>query len=558
LQQIEDIPPGAARPLQGSLDASRGRPSADVPVVFQPTRGHGRRILDTPFSVETFDFFEGIARDPTRAFYAAHRDEFKQFVYTPFRSLFKRIIEGLPDSITDTLDSRHDLFSRIPKNDFGRGGAWPFYWAALHVPGESRIESPQLFMWINETILGLGFSLGVRGTEYEQRLQRNLADNEAELATLLPEAFDGADLSFGDHEPGEPGADFSEWLADITGIGPRVESSVRRDELLTSSEVDLASLGVDTFTKLFPLVILSLSDTPMPAVRRYLQVPEAKAAPLESQPHYPLTECAADTGFSEQRLAGWVRAIERHGQAIVYGPPGTGKTFVAEHVARHLIGGADGFMDLLQFHPAYAYEDFMQGIRPQVTEEGSLDYRMVPGRFMEFCRRAERRKGRCVLILDEINRANLSRVFGELMYLMEYRGRSIPLAGGERFRIPENLRMLGTMNTADRSIALVDHALRRRFAFLPLYPDFDVLRTFHLETGFDPEPLIRVLTALNSAIGDRHYEIGISYFMRPDIASELQEIWSTQVEPYLEEYFFDQPAKPEAFRWAEVRSQLEA
>src|SRR5690606_31193687 len=139
-------------------------------------------------------------------------------------------------------------------------------------------------------------------------------------------------------------------------------------------------------------------------------------------------------------------------------PPGTGKTYLAQRLARFLIGTGDGFVDLVQFHPAYAYEDFIQGIRPVAQPDGSLSYEMTPGRFLQFCAEARRREGPCVLIIDEINRANLSRVFGELMYLLEYRDQEIPLAGGGVFSIPTNVRLLGTMNTADRSVALVDHA----------------------------------------------------------------------------------------------------
>lgn len=510
------------------------------------------------FMPETFDFFEGISREPTKAFYSAHKEAFREFVDGPFRLLFRRIVGELPATITDLLDTKRDLFSRIPKNDFGRGGAWDFYWAALHAPGESRIQSPQLYMSMNRNELGLGFAFGTRGTEYEERFLQNLDDNETELGELLSASFDGAALTFGSREMDQPVDDLATWLADPAALGAQARRSVPREELLGQELNDLVLLGVDTFKRLFPLMILALMDSPMTAVRSYLDVPEVGEAPIGLQPAYPLADCASDTHLAEEQLASWVRAIERHGQAIVYGPPGTGKTFVSEHLARHLVGGTDGFMDLVQFHPSYSYEDFMQGIRPSVTEEGSLDYSMVPGRFMEFCRRADLRDGRCVLVIDEINRANLARVFGELMYLMEYRERWIPLAGGERFHIPQNVRILGTMNTADRSIALVDHALRRRFAFLPLYPDFDVLRAFHGTTAYDPEPLIGVVTSLNTAIGDRHYEIGISFFMRTGIEDDLPDIWLTQIEPYLEEYFFDQPAKVEAFRWSQIKAQLQA
>jgi MoxR-like ATPase len=274
----------------------------------------------------------------------------------------------------------------------------------------------------------------------------------------------------------------------------------------------------------------------------------------EVQPVYSLEELALDTGFDPEVVGGWVRAVERKGQAILYGPPGTGKTYVAMRLARHLAGGGNGFIDVVQFHPTYAYEDFVQGIRPMPGEAGGLEYPLVPGRFLEFCERAAGRTGRCVLVIDEINRANLSRVFGELMYLLEYRAQDVALAGGRRFSIPRNVRIIGTMNTADRSIALVDHALRRRFAFLELRPDYRVLERYHREHNpeFNVAGLIELLQRVNRAIGDRHYEIGISYFLRDDIAGQIEDIWRTEIETYLDEYFFDQPEKASAFGWDAV------
>jgi 5-methylcytosine-specific restriction enzyme B len=181
---------------------------------------------------------------------------------------------------------------------------------------------------------------------------------------------------------------------------------------------------------------------------------------------------------------------------------------------------------------------------------------MVPGRFKEFCREAAKRENLCVLIVDEINRADLSRVFGELMYLLEYREEEVPLAGGGKFRIPENVRLIGTMNTADRSIALVDHALRRRFAFLELYPDYDLLRKYHSTTGFPVNVLIEELRKLNRRIDDRHYEVGITFFLHQHLEEELEDIWRMEIEPYLEEYFFDRPAVVDEYRWERIGGML--
>ncbi len=271
---------------------------------------------------------------------------------------------------------------------------------------------------------------------------------------------------------------------------------------------------------------------------------------------YPLDQCASDTGLPQTELSRWLRAIARKGQAILYGPPGTGKTFLAQKLAQHLTQGQNGFWEMVQFHPAYAYEDFVQGIRPFTDDNGTLHYNLVPGRFLDFCQRASQHDGVCVLVIDEINRANLAAVFGELMVLLEYRDASIPLASGGSFQIPANVRLIGTMNTADRSIALVDHALRRRFAFIHLPPNYDVLRQFHASTAYDPEPLIKLLQRLNRQIADPHYFVGITFFLEPNLAEQLPDIWQLEIEPYLEEYFFDQPDQIEAFRWAKIASQL--
>ncbi len=272
-------------------------------------------------------------------------------------------------------------------------------------------------------------------------------------------------------------------------------------------------------------------------------------------PEYTLSQLTEEIGLNETIIERWIHTIDRKGQAILYGSPGTGKTYIAEKLAQHLIGGGDGLSELVQFHPAYSYEDFIQGIRPQ-SQNGILAYPLVPGRFLEFCKKAESREHTCVLIIDEINRANLAQVFGELMYLLEYRDKEIPLAGGNRFRIPKNVRIIGTLNTADRSIANIDHALRRRFAFIELRTNYEVLRRYHRKTDFPVEELIKILQQLNQAIADKNYEIGISFFLTDNLREDIEDIWRMEIEPYLEEYFFNQLEKVKEFRWDKIQGQL--
>ena len=517
---------------------------------------------ESPFSQKTFSLLQGLHKNPNLAFYNNKKEDFTASLIQPFQNLLGKVGENLSPMMTEYLELKKNVFSRIPKNDYGKGGAWDFYWGAFYPKGGKRTEDAQLFLWIHQNRLEFGFYIGEYGSEQRKRFLKNCNDNYKTLLNILKGSAIGPNLKFGGHEylygdreevdENKTILSLEEWLKNPSETGIHAAVYMSKNDVLERSATDLVEEIRNTYVSLFPFVLLATLDNPMPAIGDYLEISE----PQPSNPEYALTRCAEDTGFSEAILAQWSRALDRKGQAIIYGPPGTGKTFVAEHLARHVIGGGDGFQDLVQFHPAYAYEDFIQGIRPKTKDDGQLDYPVVAGRFLEFCRKASNCIGRCVLIIDEINRANLARVFGELMYLLEYRDQQIPLASGGYLRIPANVRIIGTMNTADRSIALVDHALRRRFAFLSLYPNYEILRSYHKDTEFDVDPLIKVLENLNRQIGDRHYEVGITFFLRKDLTTHIEDIWRMEIEPYLEEYFFDQADKVDEFRWEKVGKEI--
>jgi|SRR5665811_14366 len=262
--------------------------------------------------------------------------------------------------------------------------------------------------------------------------------------------------------------------------------------------------------------------------------------------------------------------LERKGQVVLYGPPGTGKTYWAERAAKDLAalhafrapfeqlageqaqkvyGEPNSLVRQCTFHPAYGYEDFLEGYRPIISSEGELAFELRPGIFRRLCLDAASQPERnFYLIIDEINRGDIPRIFGELLTVLELSKREMPVIlplTGDLLRVPKNLFVIGTMNTADRSIALLDTALRRRFGFIEMMPDAGVLGS----TAVSGIPLGPWLSALNGRLREhlgrdaRNLQVGHSYLMRDGRGLQsfaaFRRALRDDLLPLLEEYCYD-------------------
>ncbi|WP_291382258.1 AAA family ATPase [Demequina sp.] len=272
--------------------------------------------------------------------------------------------------------------------------------------------------------------------------------------------------------------------------------------------------------------------------------------PIDGEMFAPLTpEFCGDIHMPMSEVQRFVDALKTRKQMVFYGPPGTGKTYLARRLARHLSGGKrTDAMSLVQFHPSYAYEDFFEGYRPSVTDGGQASFKLTKGPLRLLADEASKPENLSrpyFLIVDEMNRGNLAKVFGELYFLLEYRDQAVALqySPEKRFALPPNVFIIGTMNTTDRSVGLVDAAIRRRFPFIELHPDSSpvegVLSAFLKKKGF-PDERARLLKALNLSIDVRDLRVGPSYFMRDEAATEtgLAQIWDYDILPLLVEHFY--------------------
>ncbi len=285
-------------------------------------------------------------------------------------------------------------------------------------------------------------------------------------------------------------------------------------------------------------------------------------------PNKTLTRCADENTATTISIKKWykqvidnqkkVKTLElikfKH-QIILQGPPGTGKTRLAKLLAEEITRKGNTLADkdeqisqgeyqIVQFHPAYSYEDFVRGIVAETNENGNISYKVENRVLAEFAKKAQANpNGKYVLIIDEINRANLPSVLGELIYALEYRGKAVTtmyeLEGDRQITLPENLYIIGTMNTADRSVGHIDYAIRRRFAFVNVDPDINVIINQKAKNLFEQIDLL-FKEYISPDFQASDVMIGHSYFIVEDKnEAELKIKWDYEIKPILREYIKD-------------------
>lgn len=509
------------------------------------------------FCTDTFRVLTELASATSKEWMAAHREWYQFALREPLvelcEALAARYIRPVLDGEygwemeSDSKPGR--ALTSICKNDYGRSGPYqPVQWVTFYRRSQAhRRADAQFFVRVAADGVRFGFHLGRSARDAGKQFRHNLQKHgEAIHAALAAgEVFGECRFWTGDDLAGETpvrtAADLRHWATYKTiGVGKHLPPDaplLRRDELV--GEILL------TFDRLVPAFGCAAEADPRPLLAR-------RAGTPPGQPPFDRGAFIRETFLSDLWLDRVLGLLRLKKQLVLQGVPGTGKTHVARCLARLLTHDRPDCTRLVQFHPSYSYEEFVEGIRVRSVEvngRNEVAYPVEDGVLAAFAEQATRRPSEPhVLVIDELNRGNLPRVFGELLYLLEYREQAITLPYSKRsFRLPDNLFVVATMNAADRSAVALDQALRRRFSFVDMTPDSALLaRWLDQNPPADPDETfgpraVRAFEELNRRLArdlGPEKQVGHSLFMVPDLDTpKLAAVWEHHVRPLLLDYF---------------------
>jgi MoxR-like ATPase/uncharacterized protein (DUF2461 family) len=540
-------------------------------ILWKATGDETEEIIDNQFNGfthDTFDFLHELSLNNTHEWMHANEKKnqkrYKEVLFEPLRSLFTTvapIIQNMDPGL-ETEAKANKVLANIRKRFPNEEGAYHTYlWGGFYRKGKSKQSDTQLFIGVNPDYINAGLSIDrSRSLDVFNKFKENLENYPQLFLSLLKNLPDDYQIRFTIQSESK-----IILIQEIKSINDNIHifeaDKIEIEKIFSTNELiifspEFAEHVKEIFKKIYPLYLFSIgSKEVIESLIDSFEIGGSEEEGEEEEESYNLEDLVRETYLPSEYWNRIEVLLEDKGQIIFFGPPGTGKTWVADKFSQYWVDQAQelgGEVRIVQFHPSYSYEEFIEGIRPESVDgkdgEKFISYPIKPGIFRRLCDEARSHPNRrYVLIIDEINRGELPRIFGELLYLLEYRKKSVELSysGSQgQFGIPSNVFLIGTMNTADRSIALVDHALRRRFYFISMKSDAELLRLFLLENQPEMDWVADLLIILNKKLEDDakidwSLHIGHSHFMKKDLnEAKLHLIWDHSVMPTLEEYFY--------------------
>ena len=503
--------------------------------------------IDLEYSQATVDYVLALCDHTSDGvWHKKNKSKFQQVLRDPTN----RLVESLRTSYIQKLDTdvanTTNNVSKLKKNDWGQGGYYDHYWAAFYDPSaESKTQSCQLFLGLlgKQREFNYGFAFGHKCEKYIEQLGKAINEKRSEVAAYLKTAPAEMVACTGKETDASLMASLRNPDTSTVEITQDFELRIK----FPIEQLPERSSGlVDEIGKFFVWVwpFFQASRTGQWNTEVDLPDSDLETDAVDDSP-MTLGELSDESALPITKLQEIEDALLAKQQVVLTGPPGTSKTYIAQLFARYFVGEHGGHLQgshsTVFMHANWGYEDFFEGIKP-FTENGVLKFEPKLGCFLEWIDSLKNFKSntRHVLILDEINRCDTAAVLGELLQLMEYRGRPIRLLSGRIFRFPNNVFIIGTMNSADRSIGRMDLALRRRFLWVDLHPDYDVLSSWLGREGNNPAKFrSNDLRLCNQLLEERgippEQQVGHALFMLQTFGSESQPS-------------VDKPLVPEALR----------